>query len=202
MKFGKEFVSQMVPEWQEAYMNYNSLKSILKGISKFKEKNELEAPMASTPKGSLKRRLTLYRAFSGLNGKQRRSSSKNEDEVILVRSEGGDDSKGLYQTMFLKPSEDGAERELLFFKKLDFEFNKVNAFYKKMVKEVVDEAEELSKQMNFLIAFRIKVDKVGFGNDDSNGFSSLTSIIHDVDDAKNGKSLSYFVFFNLYDHAS
>ncbi|KEH21626.1 phosphate transporter PHO1 homolog 9 isoform X2 [Medicago truncatula] len=188
MKFGKEFVSQMVPEWQEAYMNYNSLKSILKGISKFKEKNESETPMASTPKGSLKRRLTLYRAFSGLNSKQGRSSSKNEDEVILVRSEGGDDSKGLYQTMFLKPSEDGAERELLFFKKLDFEFNKVNAFYRKMVKEVVDEAEELSKQMNFLIAFRIKVDKVGFGNVDSNEISSLTSFMHHVDDAEHGHS--------------
>jgi hypothetical protein len=84
MKFGKEFVSQMVPEWQEAYMNYNSLKSILKGISKFKEKNESEAPMASTPKGSLKRRLTLYRAFSGLNGKQRRSSSKSEEFPSLL----------------------------------------------------------------------------------------------------------------------
>ncbi|GAU19794.1 hypothetical protein TSUD_170190 [Trifolium subterraneum] len=146
MKFGKEFVSQMVPEWQEAYMNYISLKSILKDMSKFKEQNESNAPMASTPKGSLRRRLTLYRAFSGLNGKQRdSSSSKSEDEVILIRSEEGeDDSKELYKTMFLKPYEDGAEKDLVFFRKLDFEFNKVNAFYKKMVKEVVDEAEELS----------------------------------------------------------
>ncbi|WJX80707.1 Phosphate transporter PHO1 9, variant 2 [Trifolium repens] len=181
MKFGKEFVSQMVPEWQEAYMNYNSLKSILKDMSKFKKQNESNAPMASTPKGSLRRRLTLYRAFSGLNGIQRdsSSSSKSEDEVILIRSEEGEeDSKGLYKTMFLKPYEDGAEKDLVFFRKLDFEFNKVNAFYKKMMKEVVDEAEELSKQMNFLIAFRIKVDKVGFGNVDTNIGNSSSSFIH------------------------
>jgi hypothetical protein len=76
MKFGKEFVSQMVPEWQEAYMNYNSLKNILKDMSKFKKQNESNAPMASTPKGSLRRRLTLY---SGLNGKQIDSSSSKSD---------------------------------------------------------------------------------------------------------------------------
>ncbi|XP_024625508.1 phosphate transporter PHO1 homolog 9 isoform X3 [Medicago truncatula] len=191
MKFGKEFVSQMVPEWQEAYMNYSSLKSILKEMSKIKRKNKSEAPTASTPKGSLKKRLTLYRSFSGLNKKQKGPSNKNEDEVILVRSEQGLASKGMYQTMFLKPSEDGAEIDLEFFKKLDIEFNKVNAFYKKMVKEVVHEADELSEQMNFLIAFRIKVDKAGFENFDSNEISSSTSFMHHEDDAKHGKPLSY-----------
>jgi SPX domain protein involved in polyphosphate accumulation len=181
MKFGKEFMSQIVPEWQEVYMNYNSLKSILKEMLKFKEQNQSKAPVASTPKGSLKRRLTLYRAFSGLNGKQRGSSSTNEDEVILVRSEGSEDSKVLYQTMFLNPYEDGAERDLVFFRKLDVEFNKVNGFYKKMMKEVVEEAEELSKQINFLIALRIKVDKVVVGNL--------------VNDAKHGKSFVMFLAF-------
>ncbi|CAK8540645.1 unnamed protein product [Lathyrus sativus] len=189
MKFGKEFVSQMVPEWQEAYMNYNSLKTILKDISKFKRQNKSKSPMASTPKGSLRRRLTLYRAFSGLNVNQRFSPNKSEDEVILVHSQEDEDSKGLYQTMFLKSSEDGTERDLEFFKKLDFEFNKVNVFYNKMVKEVVDEAEELSKQMNVLIAFRIKVDKIEFANLHSNASSSSSSsIMHHVNDAQHGDS--------------
>ena len=40
MKFGKEFVSQMVPEWEEAYMDYNCLKATLKNISKFRERYE------------------------------------------------------------------------------------------------------------------------------------------------------------------
>ncbi|XP_020220031.1 phosphate transporter PHO1 homolog 9 [Cajanus cajan] len=176
MKFGKELVSQMVPEWEEAYMDYNSLKATLKHMSWFKESKESAAPMASTPKGSLKRRLTLYRAFSGLTGTQRGSPRKSDDEVILVRAEEGEGSEGLYQTMFLKSSEEGAEQDLVFFKKLDCEFNKVNSFYKKMVKEMVHEAEELSKQMNVLIALRIKVDKVGFGNLGSNEISTSTSM--------------------------
>ncbi|TKY65157.1 Phosphate transporter PHO1-like 9 [Spatholobus suberectus] len=187
MKFGKEFASQMVPEWEEAYMDYNSLKTTLKQMSRFRELNE-SAPMASTPKGSLKRRLTLYRAFSGLTATQRGSPRMNEDEVILVRAEEGEGSEGLYQTMFLKPSEEGAEQDLVFFKKLDHEFNKVNNFYKKMVKEVVEEAEELSKQMNVLIALRIKVDKVGFRNLTSNRTSTSTSMNHHINIARHGHS--------------
>jgi len=187
MKFGKEFVSQMVAEWEEAYMDYNSLKATLKHKSRFRQLNE-SAAMASTPKGSLKRRLTLYRAFSGLTGRQRGSPRKSEDEVILVRAEEGEGSEELYQTMFLKPSEEGAEQDLVFFKKLDREFNKVNNFYKKMVKEMVEEAEELSKQMNALIALRIKVDKVGFRNVASNGSSTSISMNDHRNDARPGKS--------------
>ncbi|CAK8540643.1 unnamed protein product [Lathyrus sativus] len=191
MKFGKEFVSQMVPEWQEAYMNYDSLKSILKEISKYKAQNQSTERRASTStslsKGSLRRRLTLYRAYSGLNDNHTESSKKSEDEVILIQSVEGEDSKGFYQTMFLRASDDGAEKDLEFFKKLDFEFNKVNAFYKKMVKKVVDEAEELSKQINYLIALRIKVEKIGLTNLDSNETSS-TLFMHHLNDAKNGHS--------------
>lgn len=211
MKFGKEFVSQMVPEWQEAYMDYNSLKAILKEVSRFRERNESSAPiMASTPKGSLKRRLTLYRAFSGLittSGRQRGSPKMSEDEeVILVRAgdqcdEEGSESEGLYHTMFLKPSEDGAEQHLEFFRKLDHEFNKVNGFYKKMVKEVVEEAEELSKQMNALIALRIKVDKVGFRNlATTNGTSASTSIKHHMNDDRRRGKPHYMSCKFLLDH--
>ncbi|KAJ0095397.1 hypothetical protein Patl1_16790 [Pistacia atlantica] len=38
MKFGKEFRSQMVPEWQEAYMHYDYLKTLLKDIQRFKQR--------------------------------------------------------------------------------------------------------------------------------------------------------------------
>ena len=61
MKFGKEYTSQMVPEWQEAYMDYNLLKTLLKEIQRFKLRNK----PSPTPSG-LRRKLTLYRAFSGL----------------------------------------------------------------------------------------------------------------------------------------
>ncbi|XP_073300879.1 phosphate transporter PHO1 homolog 3-like isoform X2 [Primulina huaijiensis] len=138
MKFGKELASQMVPEWQEAYMNYGSLKSLLKEIHLFKHRNR---PAPHRPHG-LKRNATLYRAFSGLT-----------HMVILVNAFG--DSA---ETTFLNVHDEGGEYELVYFKRLDDEFNKVLKFYKEKMKEVVDEAGVLNKQMEALVAFRVKVE--------------------------------------------
>ncbi|XP_039041585.1 phosphate transporter PHO1 homolog 9-like [Hibiscus syriacus] len=180
MKFGKEFAAQMVQEWKEAYMDYSNLKSILKDILRFKQQNKPPTTMATgTRKGSLKRTVTLYRAFSGLTNKYKPvSSMKNhEDEVILVSAvqEGG--VEGDYQTMFLRSGEEGGEFEMLFFRRLDDEFNKIVRFYMKKVEESMVEADELSKQMNALIALRIKVDNPVVGGTDmvdlaDHGFSS------------------------------
>ncbi|XVF03291.1 hypothetical protein REPUB_Repub04eG0248700 [Reevesia pubescens] len=86
MKFGKEFASQMVPEWQEAYMDYDYLKTLLKEIQTFKQRTRPPA----TPRG-LKRKMTLYRAFSGLTQRHNHqpispSSPDIEDQPILVNS--------------------------------------------------------------------------------------------------------------------
>ncbi|OMP03420.1 hypothetical protein CCACVL1_02428 [Corchorus capsularis] len=56
-------------------------------------------------------------------------------------------------------AEEGGQCEQQFFKSLDNELNKVDKFYKSKVKEVVEEAQNLSKQMDAFIAFRIKVEK-------------------------------------------
>ncbi|KAG7985339.1 hypothetical protein I3843_03G020700 [Carya illinoinensis] len=157
MKFGKEFESQMVQEWQKAYMDYNGLKTVLKDILRFKQRNA-STPVASTPRRSLKRRMSLYRAFSGLTNRYRNSPRNNDEEVILVDAVQQDGSElGQYQTTFLKPGEIGGEYELLFFRRLDDEFNKVISFYKLKVEEMMEEANELSKQMDALIALRMKV---------------------------------------------
>ncbi|PWA66620.1 SPX domain, EXS [Artemisia annua] len=166
MKFGKEFASQMVPEWQEAYMNYNYLKTLLKEILIFRRRMTTSAPVKPRHSASLKRRVSLFRAFSGLTSRYGNTSPKKdkEDEVILVSAmqeadeEQGDHDSRSYQTIFLRSSEDGGEFELVFFKRLDHEFNKVNSFYKEKVEEVVKEAEELNIQMDALIALRIKVN--------------------------------------------
>ncbi|KAK9107509.1 hypothetical protein Syun_023520 [Stephania yunnanensis] len=174
MKFGKELSSQMVPEWQEAYMNYNYLKSLLKDIHKFKQKHK--KPATPPPRG-MARKMTLYRAFSGLIQRQhsvRSSSSSNgdsgsgdiEDQVILigaVRREGSGESdqaseQQCYETKFLMSSDEGGEYELVYFRRLDEEFNKVVKFYKAKVEEMMNEAGMLNKQMDALIAFRIKVE--------------------------------------------
>ncbi|KAI5665666.1 hypothetical protein M9H77_15519 [Catharanthus roseus] len=169
MKFGKEFACQLVQEWREAYMDYSSLKQILKDILNF-QRNQTTATSSAVSvkntKASLKRRLSLYRAFSGLTNQYnnlvnspRKSTRDNEDEVILVSAVQNENSDGYYQTMFLMAPEQGGDNEVMFFRRLDNEFNKVLQFYKTKVEEVEKEAEELSRQMDALIAFRIKVDK-------------------------------------------
>ncbi|KAI6700534.1 hypothetical protein NL676_014858 [Syzygium grande] len=65
--------------------------------------------------------------------------------------------------MFLRSSNEEGEYELLFFRRLDDEFNKVLGFYRRKVEEVVFEADKLSKQMNALIALRIRVEKPVMG---------------------------------------
>ncbi|XP_021297542.1 phosphate transporter PHO1 homolog 9-like isoform X2 [Herrania umbratica] len=192
MKFGKEFAAQMVQEWQEAYMDYSNLKSILKDILRFKQMNKVPSPMAATTKGSLKRRVSFYRAFSGLTSRYRSGSpmQNNEDEVILVSAVQEAGREGDYQTMFLMSGEKGGQYELVFFRRLDEEFNKVIKFYKKKVEEVIVEADQLSKQMNALIALRIKVDNPVVEGADmvnlaANGLSSnSSSVVHPTNGGK------------------
>ncbi|KAK9024182.1 hypothetical protein V6N11_004359 [Hibiscus sabdariffa] len=179
MKFGKEFASQMVPEWQEAYMDYDFLKTLLKEIHGFKQRTKPPA----TP-GGLKRKMTLYRAFSGLvqrhnNQPTTPSSPDIEDQrPILVNSVDRDGSRS-YETTFLMQADEGGEYELVFFRRLDDEFNKVEKFYRSKVEEVTKEAEILNKQMDALIAFRIKVENPqGWSWEDRSG--EMTRLASDV----------------------
>ncbi|KAL0450524.1 UNVERIFIED_CONTAM: Phosphate transporter [Sesamum latifolium] len=199
MKFGKELASQMVQEWQAAYVDYNELKKVLKDLLRFRRNHALpSSPGPAARQRSLTRRLTMYRAFSGLTG-LRGSPRKNEDEVILVSAVEQEGSDYYYQTMFLRSSEEGGEYELMFFRKLDAEFNKVVKFYKGKVEEVKREAEELSKQMDALIALRIRVDKpyVGLGQGfapaevkvaATAGNSAPATVIASVNGVKQGKA--------------
>ncbi|XWS10349.1 hypothetical protein CRYUN_Cryun39dG0069500 [Craigia yunnanensis] len=159
MKFGKEFSSQMVPEWQATYMDYSSLKILLKHIQHWKQKKG----QPDTP-ALLQRALTLYRAFSGLLPRQNQrvksfNDQDTENQAILVNSVKGNGS-GKYETTFLITAEEGGEYEQQFFRRLDNELNKVGKFYRSRVKEVMEKAQTLSKQMDAFIAFRIKVEKV------------------------------------------
>ncbi|KAK4481585.1 hypothetical protein RD792_012487 [Penstemon davidsonii] len=160
MKFGKEFASQMVPEWHEAYLDYKFLKTLLKELQLFKHKNKPAVPKQH-PHG-LMRNLSLYRSFSGLTHLRRSPSHHHtepdvENQVIhvnTVRRDGGEGS----ETTFLMTADEGGEYELVYFKRLDDEFNKVLKFYRSKVNEILDEAGVLNKQMEALIAFRVKVE--------------------------------------------
>ena len=176
MKFGKEFRAQMVPEWQDAYMDYNFLKTLLKEIQRFKHRSR--PPV--TPGRGLKRKMTLYRAFSGLTRHNHPPSSPDsadiESQVILVDSvqKNGADS---YETKFLMSADEGGEYELVYFRRLDDEFNKVDKFYRSKVDEVMKEAALLNKQMDAFIAFRLKVENPQVSFDRS---AELTRIFNDV----------------------
>ncbi|KAK2969046.1 hypothetical protein RJ640_007911 [Escallonia rubra] len=154
MKFGKELASQLVPEWKEAYVDYEYLKTLLKEIQVSKPRNHPAQP-------TLKRRLTLYRAFSGLTQRHHTSPTEPTDiesQAILVNTVKRDGDGDRYETTFLMAADEGGGKELVYFRKLDDEFNKVVKFYKDKVDEVMKEAAVLNKQMDALIAFRIKVD--------------------------------------------
>ncbi|CAK7326126.1 unnamed protein product [Dovyalis caffra] len=176
MKFGKEFKAQMVPEWQEAYMDYDFLKTILKEILSFQLRTK---PPAANP-GGLKRKLSLYRAFSGLTHRHTNHTPKSdsspdiEKQPILVNSVNLDGSHS-YETTFLMPSVEGGEYELVFFRRLDDEFNKVDKFYRSKVEEVLKEAAMLNTQMDALIAFRIKVENPAGWSDRAADMTRLAS---------------------------
>ncbi|XP_050203477.1 phosphate transporter PHO1 homolog 3-like isoform X2 [Mercurialis annua] len=178
MKFGKEFKAQMVPEWQEAYMDYDFLKTLLKEIQRFKlrTKPPPPPPHSTTNHGGLNRRMTLYRAFSGLIQKNNSPSSPGdvESQPIFVNSVNRDGSQS-YETTFLMSSDEGGEYETVYFRRLDEEFNKVEKFYKEKVGVVMEEAAMLNKQMDALIAFRIKVENPTGWHDRSADMTRLAS---------------------------
>ncbi|CAI0462923.1 unnamed protein product [Linum tenue] len=72
-------------------------------------------------------------------------------------------------------SDEGGEYELVYFRRLDDEFNKVNRFYKCKVEEVLKEADSLTKQMDEAI----EEGSMSHEQSSSDGSSS-----HDEDDAE------------------
>ncbi|CAH8275403.1 unnamed protein product [Arabidopsis lyrata] len=149
MRFGKEFVSQMIPEWQEAYIDYAYLKTILQDIQASRRVSDSNNQNSSTP--SFARNLTRRYNRDAL-------VSENHDIVVNTATR---DEEGLettaYETTFLKAGEAGGDFEVTFFRNLDREFNKVISFYRLKVEKARTEALALNKQMDALIAFRHKV---------------------------------------------
>ncbi|KVH96158.1 EXS, C-terminal [Cynara cardunculus var. scolymus] len=155
MKFGKELKQEKVPEWTEAYMDYNGLKRILQEIQQFKQHERPPSPLRTSQK-----RLPLYRPFSGVDVRAsfEESTSDVEDRVIAVETVKEDDTREVYSTNILMSPKGGGQSEITFFQKLDEELNKVNTFYRDKVEEVIEEAASLNKQMKALIALQIKVE--------------------------------------------
>lgn len=161
MKFGKVFKKEMVPEWVNAYMDYNGLKAILREIRSTKELNTKN----QTPLRTIQQKFSPYRISKGLSFEHLNHPDIRgdiENQVIDVRaSPVGEGNRVVYKTKLLMPSEQGGETEVKFFRKLDEELNKVNAFYRDKVEQVLHEAGILSKQMDILMNLRIKIQNPG-----------------------------------------
>ncbi|KAF4400169.1 hypothetical protein G4B88_019378 [Cannabis sativa] len=145
MKFGKEYKKQKVAEWTEAYMDYNGLEHILRNMRAYKQNKH--PAMNRTLSG-------FYRQSSS-----RYNEEDLENQAIEIKTLQRDGSLQLFETVFIGQPEEGTEFEVTFFRKLDEEFYKANNFYKDKVKGMMDEANQLNKQMESLIALRIRVDK-------------------------------------------
>ena len=212
MKFGREYEVQMIQEWREAYMDYRSLKSIVKQVLRYhlqKQQHPYHPPpppptgetaplhaasTGGTGASGLSRRVSLYRAFSGLTNRAKGGSPKkshkhnnplsskrhyhlfddDEERAILIN----EDETGSYNTTFLCSAEEGGEMEVQFFRRLDGEFNKVLRFYRQKVESVMEEADELSRQLNVLIALRVKVENPNVDFPDINSLSSAPTSPH------------------------
>ncbi|KAK6139379.1 hypothetical protein DH2020_026887 [Rehmannia glutinosa] len=168
---------QKVPEWTEAYVDYNGLKRILQEIQNFK-RNKPTSVRAS------QKRLSLFRDFSAsaLHDSDLENQEDIENQVIAVHTVQQENSRKLYNTKLLVSPGEGEENERFFFKKLDDELNKTNNFYKDKVEEMIEEATLLNKQMEALIALRIKVIYPDF-----DGSSSLTCLSTDISDLEPSK---------------
>lgn len=158
MTFKKDFKQQMVPEWEKEYMDYECLKKILKEVKSSKKAKDKDNK-------HLQHKFSLERAFSGIHlnhGSNHQRDEGIEDQVIEVKTLeiDVDGSKELYET---KLNEERGEAEARFFEKLDEELNKVNAFYKEQVEAVKHEATLLSKQVETLVALRVKVKNLDPG---------------------------------------
>lgn len=158
MKFGKEFKKQKVPEWTEAYMDYNGLKRILREVMRYKQSlHPTLHKRGSQQKQTFMDSTTVFSAQHMQSSNLNQSKTDVENQVIDVDTLQRDGSKKIYKTKFLGRSEDGGDVETMFFAKLDEQLNKVNTFYKDKVKALIHEATLLNKQMDALIALRIKV---------------------------------------------
>jgi len=156
MTFKKDFKQQMVPEWEKEYIDYEGLKKILKEVKSSKKAENKD-------KKHLQHKFSLERAFSGINlnhGSNHQRDEGIEEQVIDVKALEIDGSKELYET---KLNEERGEAEARFFEKLDEELNKVNAFYKEQVEAAKHEATLLSKQVETLVALRVKVKNLDPG---------------------------------------
>ncbi|XP_074585061.1 phosphate transporter PHO1 homolog 1-like [Curcuma longa] len=148
VKFSKQFESQLVPEWKEAFVDYWQLKKDVKRMCLFNANNELDN---SKPQLAYARRLVSELRKLHLFGLDRHK----EHEAIQVHKKltGSESRDVMYETELLEQfAVTDAARE--FFARLDLQLNKVNKFYSAKEKEFLERGESLKKQIQILLELK------------------------------------------------
>ncbi|KAL2559365.1 Phosphate transporter PHO1-like protein 1 [Forsythia ovata] len=146
VKFSKQFQSQLVPEWKEAFADYKLLKKDLKKIHLLSHETETSKKRNDSLSEYI---FSSLRKYNFLGRKQR------EHRVIQVRHKLAESaSEGdLYETELLEKFAD-TDAAIEFFARLDLQLNKVNQFYKTKEKEFLERGYSLKKQMDILIELK------------------------------------------------
>ncbi|OAE18335.1 hypothetical protein AXG93_2727s1010 [Marchantia polymorpha subsp. ruderalis] len=190
VKFQKQLAGQLVPEWKEGYCDYKQLKRDVKRIKEYHQLVHVSMSDENVSKNSvqmLKSFGSPFVAFSDrlvnnplfLRGKVENITV----HIHQIRHCGSDDGRfgtELYETELLDSALTPTDLALKFFKKLDFELNRVNQFYKLKEEEHHLRAHSLQLQMAALLDLRRRQDSAiaGDGCDWEKILSSASSDEH------------------------
>ncbi|MCO5609232.1 hypothetical protein L7F22_063456 [Adiantum nelumboides] len=155
VNFGERLESQLVPEWKDAFCDYNQLKGDLESISAQPHRfTRLMNDMS--PRRDL-RQPSKAPSFRHLGSIARRTSDRISAgiEVHTRHAPAHDADEELYETQLLfNHSQGEVENEKVFFARLDEQLNKVNLFYKKKEQEFYEKAKDIEEQLEKLVAMR------------------------------------------------
>ncbi|KAG0627990.1 hypothetical protein M758_2G242000 [Ceratodon purpureus] len=161
VRFAKELQSQLVPEWQEAYCNYDELKEDLRRIQHHRLLGPTYTRTGSlgllrslaSMKPNLSKTLTRTLTRRGRPEYMSSLSSKpgqQSKDTLLIDKKRALDGTEIYVSELREPLSQSPQ-DRTFFARLDAQLTKVNKFYKKKEAENIARAGALEKQMLSLI---------------------------------------------------
>ncbi|TYK17692.1 phosphate transporter PHO1-like protein 10 [Cucumis melo var. makuwa] len=155
MKFENEFKKQIVPEWADAYVDYNGLKRLLREVSCERQIKKSRVPFRRS-----KKKPTVNGKCRELTSQPRKCQIVKdiENQVGVVDRSLQNDHLQLSKSCSHGKFQEISEIEMAFLRKFDEELIKVNSFYKENVEAVTEEASVLSKQRKTLVALRRKME--------------------------------------------
>ncbi|XAR55870.1 hypothetical protein NMG60_11036101 [Bertholletia excelsa] len=170
VKFSKQFEGQLIPEWKEAFVDYCQLKKGLKKIQLLQNTNNTSTMQQDS--NSSNTLISSLRNFSLFGHRNREHGA-----IQVHKKAASSESEDLYKTELVEQfADNNAANE--FFTRLDLQLHKVNQFYRKKEKELLERGDSLREQMEILIELKSvlkkKSDKGHSKEDDSIGGTILS----------------------------